>query len=107
MDIAWAAPRYRVATSSQIDPCPSVERLFFDGGRARVVAGLGANNLRAAPLTNAAVVGQLEAGTQILVDSLANVCSNGIRWREVRMAGLAGWTAEAQDSTYYLEPEGG
>jgi hypothetical protein len=100
--VAWASPRYRAALVGN-DPCPPVERLFYVAGTARVVSGLGVNNLRTAPLRNAEIVGQLAEGDTFAVDSLASICSDGIRWREVQGLGSPAWTAESQGSTYYLE----
>src|SRR5262249_30987864 len=109
-ELAWAVPEYRIVPLPA-SICPSVEPLTFDPV-AYVVPGLGANHVRAAPDVNAVSLGQIgEAEWVELIDTYnvsafnspsTEVCSGGIRWREIIFGDYAGWTAEAQDDTYFL-----
>jgi hypothetical protein len=70
---------------------------------ARVVTGLGANNLRSASGTDAEQIGQLPEAAEVEV--LAGpVCDAGLSWWQVRSGELEGWTAEGQAEQYWLEP---
>ena len=100
--VSWGAASVQVL-DTQDSPCPAVERLYFQDGKGRVLTGLGPNNLRAAPLQMADSGGQLAEGEEFEAALLGSVCSNGIRWRQVRTASGDWWTAESRGSTYYIE----
>lgn len=113
LEIAWTQPAYRlVSSNTATSVCPSAGKLFLRES-ARVLEGLGDNNLRIAPWPNATILGNIPEGEQFaLVDTKifnpsANlgleVCSNNIRWREVLYNNLHGWTAESQDDGYFIE----
>jgi hypothetical protein len=109
-EVAWANPGYRLVPLPDT-VCPSVERLSLEYG-GYVIEGLGNNNVRSAPDTNAETIGVLPEGAFVtVIDTYdfssfqappVDVCSEGIRWREIFFEGQIGWTAEAQDDTYFL-----
>jgi hypothetical protein len=84
--------------------CPgSLPPRLAEEQNARVVTGLGANNLRNAPGTDAEQIGQLPEAAEVEV--LAGpVCDAGLSWWQVRSGELEGWTAEGQAEQYWLEP---
>jgi len=104
-DIAWSPLRYRIANNAVVEAsiCSAVPPFFYPDYLTRVVAGLGANNLRVAPLSDAERIGEIPEGAVAEVVFLTDVCSGGIRWRYVTYEGVSGWTAESQGETYYLE----
>ncbi len=105
-EVVWAPPRYRLGERPASSPCPAVEALYLADELGEVIAGMGANNLRAVPLRSGENVGYLAEGERFAADSLATVCSDGIRWREVYLPGGTAWTAESQESTYFVSPTG-
>jgi hypothetical protein len=114
LEVAWANPDYRLAPIPDT-VCPTVERLSLEQG-AFVIEGLGNNNVRSAPYANAGVIGVLEEGDFVFVIDAydfspfqmppVDVCTEGIRWREILFEGQLGWTAESQGDTYFLETRG-
>lgn len=77
-----------------------------------VADGLGENNVRVAPFANAEIVGSLAEGATVYVipdveayRPRVEICSNGVRWREIFFEGNLAWTAESQGNTYYLRIE--
>ena len=113
-EVAWTPPAYKLVSDDvPSSVCPSTEQLFFTGD-ARVIKAMGPNNLRLAPFPNAPVLDSIpEGGTMTVIDTFdfnpfqappVNVCTNGISWREVLYKGVLGWTAEAQNDTYFIEP---
>ncbi len=102
LDIAWGTFQVEAA-EPESDACPMLEILTYFIDQGWVVEGLGANNLRNAPLSAAPQIGQLQAGESFEPDRVGTLCSEGIRWRQVRAEGRLAWTAEAEGSTYYLQ----
>ncbi len=82
--------------------CPGFESRLTVGEPARVLPGP-ANNVRSAPTTNAAQVGQIEGGETFMVLE-GPVCAEGYTWWHVDHWSAAGWTAEGKGSDYWLEP---
>ncbi|MFN8531107.1 MAG: SH3 domain-containing protein [Anaerolineae bacterium] len=105
-DIAWAALRPQISTETPNTLCSRVEPLHYRGASARVISGMGANNVRLAPFSNAEVVGQIPEGGEMQVIFETDICSGGIVWRYVSYDGVTGWTAESQGETAYLERVG-
>lgn len=104
-NLTWAQRQYRlVATDTASEDCPSVPVVMYSGLPVRVIPGLGANNLRSAPLASADVISTIDSGGTAELLERAAVCSGGVRWRFVAAGGQVGWTAESQGSTVYLEP---
>lgn len=104
-NLTWAQRQYRlVSTDTAAEDCPSVPVVSYSGLPVRVIPGLGANNLRSAPLASADVIGTIESGGTAELLERASVCSGGVRWRFVAAGDQVGWTAESQGSTTYLEP---
>ena len=106
--VAWAEPVYRLVPEPSTD-CPSVNPLNFNEV-GYVAEGLGDNNVREAPFANAEIIGSLPEGTAVSVipevrfdRPRVEICSDGIRWREIFFEGRLAWTAESQGDTYYLE----
>ena len=85
--------------------CPGTPETHLWVGADGVAApGLGANNLRAQPDPNAAVIGTIPAGGAFTVTAGA-VCAGGFAWWQVDYQGTTGWTAEGQGDTYWLAPQ--
>lgn len=84
------------------DTCALPPRLL-PGTLARVVIGGLPNNLRAAPTTDSRQLGQILPGAVFSVTGAAQ-CAEGYRWWPVAHQGVAGWTAEGDSETYWLEP---
>ncbi len=72
------------------------------GRPARVIAGLGVNNLRSAAQVAAPVVGELAEGAEVQVIG-GPVCADGLTWWQVQSGDLSGWTVEGDGGTYWLE----
>lgn len=109
VDIAWAPLATRPTSEAALTHaiCPTVKALYYGEANdlARVIPGMGANNVRLAPTRSAEQLGQLAERATVEVIPFARACSGGIRWVLVRLGdGRFGWTAESQGSTYYLEP---
>jgi hypothetical protein len=84
--------------------CPnSLPPRLFVNGTARVVSGLGANNLRTAADESAEILSQIPEGAELTVMG-QQVCVNGMNWWYVRYGEIEGWTAEGQGQNYWLEP---
>jgi hypothetical protein len=72
------------------------------GDTARVTPGP-SNNLRDRPTVNGARLTQIPGGARF--DVLEGpVCAGGYAWYRIDYNGIIGWTAEANSSTYWLEP---
>lgn len=95
------APRY---PNNWLFYCPATAptRVYVQG-QARVIAGLGANNLRAEAGTTAEIIGTIPSEAQFTVID-GPVCVEGMVWWEVEYGDLTGWTAEGEGETYWLEP---
>jgi hypothetical protein len=75
----------------------------LNGGGQGVVLPGSPNRVRAEPNVSGAIVTQMPEGTEF--DILGpRSCDNGIVWVQIRVDGIVGWTAEAVDGAYYLEP---
>lgn len=103
-NLTWAQPQYYLVDAQTAADCPSVPTVAYSGLPVRVIPGLGDNNLRSAPLASAELIGTIPSGESARLLERAAVCSGGVRWRFVAYGGQAGWTAESQGSTTYLEP---
>lgn len=99
-DIAWAALRQQLSEDSS--PCSLVEPIFYGSDPAQVISGMGANNLRIAPYSEAEVIGEIPESGILEVLFRTHICSGGIVWRYVAYEGMTGWTAESQGETVYL-----
>lgn len=84
--------------------CPLMPRLAA-GLSGRVVFGLGPNNLRSQADANSALLTTIPEGA-IFTIQFGPSCIDGINWWLVTYNGVAGWTAEGEGSTYWLEPSG-
>ncbi|MBZ0284297.1 MAG: hypothetical protein K8L97_26395 [Anaerolineae bacterium] len=89
---------------TQANTCPLMPRLT-EGGTGRVIVGLGANNMRSQPSANSALVAAIPEGEVFTVE-FGPTCAEGIHWWQVTYGGLAGWTAEGDINTYWVEPNG-
>lgn len=84
--------------------CPPTTPLqLVIGQQARVLSGKGANRIRDMPSTSGAVLYQIEGGTIFDVIGPPE-CRDGYRWWHISFQGQAGWTAEGDDTEYFLEP---
>lgn len=79
----------------------------LSAGQSAVVLPPLPNALRSQPYLgyDSVVVGQIPAGGIVQVIAGPN-CSDGMSWWLVSYGGLSGWTAEGQNSTYWLAPYG-
>lgn len=102
LDLAWAPLRSQVGDTSAT-LCSLVQPIFYGNDRARVISGMGANNLRFAPFTDAEVIGEIPEGGEMEVVFRTYNCNRGILWRYVSYEGVTGWTSESQGTTAYLE----
>lgn len=101
-----------LAITSTINPvraqdttgCPPTTPLqLVVGQQARVLSGKGANRVRDMPSTSGAVLYQIEGGS--IFDVIGQPeCGDGYRWWHISFQGQAGWTAEGDDTEYFLEP---
>jgi len=72
------------------------------GGTGRVTPGV-PNNVRSAPTTSAAEIGDIPgAGVFAVLDG--PVCADGYLWWQVEHNGLVGWTASGNGAEYWVEP---
>ncbi len=93
------------AAAAQRDSCGTTPSRLAISTYARTTAPQGQTlRLRAAPGLDAASVGRLAGGVQVLV--LAGpICADGYTWWQVAAEdGLTGWAAEGQGNITYLEP---
>lgn len=100
--IAWRAEQ-DVSELLTGTACPGFlpSRLSI-GGQARVL-GNTPNNVRSEPNAGSQRLGQIPGGAVFtIVDG--PVCADDLAWWQVDYEGLVGWTAEGQESTYWLEP---
>jgi hypothetical protein len=102
-DIAWAALRPQVTADAAYTRCSLVRPIFYGDDPARVISGMGANNLRFAPFSDAEMIGEIPEGGEMQVVFRTHICNDGIVWRYVSYEGVMGWTAESQGQTAYLE----
>ncbi|WP_119068879.1 SH3 domain-containing protein [Aggregatilinea lenta] len=84
--------------------CPSspAPRLV-PGDQGRVTPG-DPNTLRSAPGATNTAVSEIPGGGVFIVLSGPQCGPEGWTWWRVNYAGVTGWTAEGQNSTYWLEP---
>ena len=83
--------------------CPPTTPLqLVVGQQGRVLSGKGANRVRDLPSTSGAVLYQIEDGTIFDVIGPPE-CGDGYRWWPISFQGQAGWTAEGDDTAYFLE----
>ncbi|MFC1960377.1 SH3 domain-containing protein [Chloroflexota bacterium] len=71
-------------------------------GRQGIVTPGGANNVREAPSTDAATVGQLEPGEQFAIIN-GPICADDYTWWEVATQNLTGFTVEGSGEDYWVE----
>jgi len=102
-DIAWATLRPQITADASDTRCSGVKPIFYSDDPARVISGMGANNLRFAPFAGAELIGEIPEGGEMQVVFRTHVCNDGIVWRYVSYEGMTGWTAESQDQTAFLE----
>jgi hypothetical protein len=102
-DIAWAALRPQVTADASAARCSLVKPIFYSDDPARVISGMGANNLRFAPFADAELIGEIPEGGEMQVVFRTHICNDGIVWRYVSYEGMTGWTAESQGRTAFLE----
>lgn len=84
------------ALCAGVTPAPRL-----DNGTATMIDSV-PNNVRAAPTTNAEVVGQLAPGDELIVLT-GPVCAEGLAWYEIFSGPLQGWTVEGADGVYWVE----
>lgn len=90
--------------AQETDGCPATAPLPLDSGsRGRVIPGQGANRVRDLPSTSGAVLYQIDSGSVFDVIGPA-ACGDGYRWWHISALGRAGWTAEGDETGYFLEP---
>lgn len=65
-----------------------------------------ANNMRANPSANAALIGEIP-GSEVFIVLDGPVCAENMAWWQVNYKGLIGWTAEGQGTDYWLQPNAG
>ncbi|MCA9904420.1 MAG: hypothetical protein KC547_11225 [Anaerolineae bacterium] len=94
----------RGGVSTFICPAAPLPRLQV-GTDARVLPGLGANNLREEPIADAARVGSIPEGEIFHVIG-GPICRSGHVWWQVEYQGVSGWTAEGEGGAYWLAPVG-
>lgn len=80
------------AQSASEDDCP--ESQFTAWGANGVVTPGDANNVRAEPSTDAALVGRVSAGDPFNVMYNHIACADGYLWREIVNLTVQGWTVE-------------
>jgi hypothetical protein len=88
--------------------CPgALEARLAPGGVGRVGLGGFPNRVRADASTSAAILTVMQPGTAFNVIS-GPICdtTSTIVWWQVEVNGLVGWSAESQDGSYFLEPQG-
>lgn len=93
---------YVLGITEMLD-CPSVlaSRMLV-GEYGRVTLDGGANRLRESPSTDGDIVTTIPEGD--VFDVWAGpVCADGFAWYQVDYDGEVGWTAEGDDTEYYLE----
>jgi hypothetical protein len=79
----------------------SLEPRLLVGGYGRITSG-NSNNVRN-DIGKGDLVGQIPNGETFEVLD-GPICADGNYWWQVHYSDFAGWTAEAQDSNYWLEP---
>lgn len=84
--------------------CPDVlPTRLSTGNYARVSPEGGANRVRSEPTTSGSPLGMIPAGGIFWVHD-GPECADGYRWWYAEYRGLNGWTVEATDTEYWLEP---
>lgn len=93
---------YVLGITEMLD-CPSVlPSQMLVGEYGRVTLDGGANRLREAPSTDADVITTIPEAD--VFDVWAGpICADGFAWYQVDYDGEVGWTAEGDDTEYYLE----
>lgn len=112
--VAWGPAQFGLGGESSLIPLQEVQSGCGDalasrlrvGQTAQVVEGQGANNVRAMPGKDGELVGQIPEGGQFTVME-GSTCVENMFWWRVDYDGLDGWTAEGDNSAYWLEPLGG
>jgi len=82
--------------------CAIVQSRLFAGGQGAVTPGV-PNNIRNSASIYGAVIGRIPANGVFNVISGPN-CLQGVTWWQINYNGIVGWTAEAQNGTYYTVP---
>lgn len=84
-------------------------RIVAGEATAQVIRGNLPNRLRAAPTTDAELIGDIQPGRVIDEVLSGPACNEGVVWWEVEFDGARGWTAESDFSLgeYFLEPAEG
>jgi len=84
--------------------CPTAPftRLYV-GGTGRVIPDLGVNNVRDNASLDANVLGTLTEDDVFTVTD-GSICADGYAWWFIETGEFAGWTAEGEGDTYWLEP---
>lgn len=72
------------------------------GSEAQVTPGA-SNRIRAEPNTGAEQIGQIPGGGIVTIVDGSD-CVAGFLWWQITYDGIIGWTVEASDSEYFLEP---
>lgn len=111
--VAWKSVQFGLGESRMTPPqeapseCENAPAPRLQVGQpARVVAGQGANNVRATPGKDGELVGQIPEGEQFTVIE-GPKCVENMFWWHVNYDGLNGWTAEGDSNAYWLEPSAG
>ena len=107
----WGQPTWRI-TNLEVGQavgfsCPgALPPVLVVGRQGQVIPGGGPNNLRAAPATSGARLGEIPENAIFIVTG-GPVCDGGLVWWQVDYAGQSGWTAESQGDNYFLQPVNG
>jgi hypothetical protein len=108
--VAWSPVQFGLG-EGRITPAQEVQNSCGDalvsrlnaGQPAQVVVGQGANNVRVDPGKDGELLGQIPEGQQFMVID-GPECIENMFWWHVDYNGLNGWTAEGDNSVYWLEP---
>lgn len=93
---------YTIGITEMLD-CPSVlASQTLVGEFARVTLEGGSNRMRQGPSTSTAEVDRIPEGGVFEVLQ-GPVCADGFAWYQVDYDDVVGWTAEGDDTTYFLE----
>jgi hypothetical protein len=99
-----------IATFQSIEPprpeaCPGGKEPRLTVGHFGKVTPGAANNVRKEPTTRSLIVGKIAGGETFTILS-GPVCAQGLTWWEVSFNNFKGWTAESNNTEYWLEPGG-
>ena len=102
--VAWAPTDYRARRDLDLTVnCPNVQESQLSGGIQGRVTSSFAVRVRDAATTSGNFITEMPTGT--VFDVLEGpVCADGYAWFKVNVNGREGWSAEGDDSSYWLVP---